>query len=109
MPKVKERAWSVASGKILERIKPEMPEAMKEQIREEANDAALRDVFGAGWRERLQPDGSIAEGGIGSPWWLTHVATDAQAERHYAAIERFIGPAAAKAEREKIARLKARK
>jgi len=41
------KAWSVAGGKILEKIKPGMPEAMVEQIREQANDQALKDVYGA--------------------------------------------------------------
>jgi hypothetical protein len=64
--KVREKAWSVASGQILAKIKPGMPEAQIEAIKEEANNQALSDCFGANWRERVQADGSIAEGGIGS-------------------------------------------
>jgi len=107
MPKVKERAWSVEAEKIRGRIKPGMPQPMIDAIEAEANEAGLRDFYGASWRERINPDGTIAENGIGSPWWLVNVATDAQAERHIQAIEKYIGPAAAKAEREKIARMKA--
>jgi hypothetical protein len=105
MVKVKEKAWSVAGQKIRDRIKPEMPQAMKDQLEQQAADQSLADVYGADWRERVNPDGTIAENGIGSTWWLTHTATDAQAERHYAAIGRFVGPAAERAERERIARL----
>jgi len=83
MVKVREKAWSVAAGKILEKIRPEMPEVMKEQFRTQANEQALSDCFGANWRERVNPDGTIAEGGIGSDWWLVNVATDGQADRHF--------------------------
>jgi hypothetical protein len=109
MPKVKEQAWSVAADKILQKLKPEMPPAMQESIREEARDRASIDVFGADYKQCINADGTIAENGIGSDHWLVNVATDQQAERHYAAIERFVGPAAAKAAREKTARLKGRK
>jgi hypothetical protein len=54
------KAWSVAAGKILEKIKPGMPDAMVEQIREQANDQALKGVYGADYMLNLdgQPTGS---------------------------------------------------
>jgi hypothetical protein len=107
--KVREKAWSVAADKIREKLRPNMPADQKAVIEQQAQEQALSDTYGASWRERLQPDGTIAENGIGSPWWLVNVATDGQAERHFAAVEKYIGPAAAKSEREKIARMKASK
>jgi hypothetical protein len=107
MAKVREKAWSVAADKIREKIRPNMPSEQVAALEQQAQEQALSDCYGASWRERINPDGTIAENGIGSPWWLVNVATDGQAERHFAAVERFVGPAAAKAEREKIARLKA--
>jgi len=104
--KVREKAWSVAAEKIRDKIKPGMPQPQIDAILEESNNQALSDCYGASWRERINPDGTIAECGVGSQYWLTHVATDQMAERHYAAIERYVGPAAAKAAREKTARLK---
>jgi len=106
MAKVKEKAWSVASQKMLERIKPDTLPELAAQIREQAADQARSDIYGASWRERVNADGTIAEDGIGSTEWLVNVE-EARAERHFAAIERFHGPGAARAERERIARLKA--
>jgi len=64
------KAWSVAGGKILEKIKPGMPEAMVEQIREQANDQALKDVYGADY---IDVHGNPQEAGIGSTQWLLNV------------------------------------
>jgi hypothetical protein len=91
MVKVREKAWSVAAGKIREKIRPGMPADQVAAIEQQANEQALSDTYGASWRERINPDGTIAEGGIGSDWWLVNVATDQMAERHFAAMERFIG------------------
>jgi hypothetical protein len=60
------KAWSVAAGKILEKIKPGMPDAMVEQIREQANDQALKDVYGADYMLNLDVHGNPQEAGIGS-------------------------------------------
>jgi hypothetical protein len=103
---VKVKAWSVAAEKIRMRIKPGMPEDMVRQIEREADEQALSDVYGASWRERVQPDGSIAENGIGSDYWLANCREN-EWERHVAAIFRFEGPASADAMREKIKRLRA--
>jgi hypothetical protein len=65
-------------------------------------------VFGADWREHVDAHGNPTEQGIGSTAWLLNV-DEARAERHYAALGRFVGPAAAQAERERIARLKGKK
>jgi hypothetical protein len=106
MPKVKERAHSVAAEKILDKVKPGMPTEMVEQIREQANDQALKDVYGADYAQHLDAQGRPQEQGIGSTAWLLNV-DEGRAERHYAAVGRFVGPAAEKSERERIARLKA--
>jgi len=60
------KAWSVAAGKILEKIKPGMPDAMVEQIREQANDQALKDVYGADYMLNLDVHDNPQEAGIGS-------------------------------------------
>jgi len=103
MPKVKEKAWSVAAQKILDGIKKDTPHELAEQIREQANRRALVDVFGEGYEVDAQ--GKPIEQGIGSTQWLLNVS-DARAEQHYTAIGRWRGPSAERAERERIARLK---
>jgi hypothetical protein len=108
MPKVKERAHSVAAARILQKIRPGMPPDQVTAIEEEANNQALSDVYGVDWRERVTPDGRIEENGIGSTIWLLN-HTEAECANHYAAIGKFIGPAAEKAERERIARLRGKK
>jgi hypothetical protein len=108
MVKVREKANSVAASKIRERIKPGMPQEMVQQLEQQANEQALSDVYGADWKERVTADGRVEENGIGSTRWLLSV-TEAQAERHYAAIGRFVGPQAERAERERIARLRGKK
>jgi len=106
MPKTKERAWSVAGQKMLDGIKNDTPSALAEQIREAANQRGLIDVFGEGFEVDAQ--GKPMEQGIGSTTWLLNVS-DARAEQHYTAIGRWRGPAAERAERERIARLKGAK
>jgi hypothetical protein len=108
MPKVREKAWSVAAEKIRQRIKVGMPAEMIAQLEQQADEQALSDVFGASWRERIQPDGSIAENGIGSDYWLAN-CKEGEYERHIAAIFKFEGPASADAMREKFKRLRANK
>jgi hypothetical protein len=76
MVKVREKAWSVAAEKIREKIKVGMPAEQVAALEQQANEQALTDCFGATWRERVQADGSIAECGIGSDYWLVNVATD---------------------------------
>jgi hypothetical protein len=46
VPKVKVKAWSVAGQKIADKIKPEMPAPMKEQLEEQARLQGVKDVFG---------------------------------------------------------------
>jgi hypothetical protein len=106
--KVRETAWSVAAEKIRMRIKENMPAEMKAQIELEAQEQALSDVYGAGWKERVNLDGSISENGIGSDYWLAN-CKEGEYERHVAAIFRFEGPASADAMRQKIARLRGNK
>jgi hypothetical protein len=108
MVKVKTWATSVAAAKIREKIKPNMPAEMAAALEQQALDQGRADVFGADWRERVNANGEIEENGIGSTRWLLSVS-EAQAERHYAALGRFVGPAAEKAERERIARLRGKK
>jgi hypothetical protein len=106
MVKVREKAWSVSAEKIRQRIKPGMPQEMIDLLNQQADEAALSDVYGASWKERVQPDGTIAENGIGSDYWLAN-CKEGEYERHIAAIFRFEGPASADAMREKIKRLRA--
>lgn len=105
--KVKPHGWSVAGEKIREKIKPGMPPEMVVQIELEANLQGVKDVFGAG--VQFDAQGRPIETGIGSDAWLLSVDEE-QAERHWAAVSRFVGPAAAAAGgRERIARMKGKK
>jgi len=106
MVKTKMRATSVAGNRILERIKPGMPQEQVAAIEEAANQRALIDVYGEGFQ--VDSAGNPQEQGIGSTQWLLKV-DEGQAERHYAAIGRFVGPAAEKVERERVARLRGKK
>jgi hypothetical protein len=105
MPKVKTHGWSVAGEKIKEKIKPGMPAEQVAAIEQQANDQGIADVFGADWRQHVDAQGRPQEVGIGSDIWLMNV-DDEQAERHWAAVARFVGPAAAAAGRERIKRMK---
>jgi hypothetical protein len=105
MVKVREKAWSVAAEKIRQRIKPGMPHEMVQQLEQQADEQALSDVYGAGWKERVNPDGTIAENGIGSDYWLA-TCKEGEYERHVSAVFRFEGPVAADAIRQKIQRLR---
>ena len=69
---------------------------------------AVADVFGSDWKQNVDVHGNPVERGIGSTASLLNVE-GRFAERHFAAIGRFVGPAAEKAERERIGRLKAAK
>jgi hypothetical protein len=66
MVKVKEKAWSVAADKIREKLRPNMPADQVAAIEQQAQEQAIADCYGANWRERVNPDGTIAECGIGS-------------------------------------------
>jgi hypothetical protein len=104
MPKAnKPRGWSVAGEKIKEKIKPGMPPEMVAQIEEEAALQGVKDVFGYG--VQFDAQGRPIETGIGSDAWLLSVDEE-QGERHWAAVSRFVGPAAAAAGRERIKRMK---
>jgi hypothetical protein len=102
--------WAVSAGgqyldpAVAEEIRTQAP--VIQQIREQAADQAVADVFGADWKEHVDVHGNPVEQGIGSTAWLLNVE-EHRAQQHYAAIERFHGPGAAKAERERITRLKA--
>jgi len=104
--KTRAKAWSVAAERILAKIKPGMPADQVAAIEEQAYEQALSDTYGANWRQNLDANGNPQVDGIGSELWLINVEED-RAETHYAAIARFHGPAAERAAREKIARLKA--
>jgi hypothetical protein len=58
--------WSVAGQKKLEKIRDGMPPEMVQQIRQEAADQAVADVFGADWKEHVDVHGNPQEQGIGS-------------------------------------------
>jgi hypothetical protein len=68
----------------------------------------VADVYGADWKQHVDAQGRPQEQGIGSTLWLLRVSEE-EAETHYAAISRWRGPAAASAERERIAKLKGKK
>jgi hypothetical protein len=108
MPKPKIKAWSVAGQRIADKIKPGMPAEMVAQIEQQAREQAIADVYGANWKNNLDANGNPQFDGIGSTLWLMRVSEE-EAEGHYSAIARWRGPAAAAAERERIARLKAAK
>jgi len=109
--KTKVKGWSVAQQKLLEKIKPDTHPELAKQIEEQANDRGIADVYGADWKQHVDKNGNPQEQGIGSTRWLMNVSASedanvrAQADRHFAAISKFIGPAAATAERERIQRL----
>jgi len=107
-PKVKIRAASVAAEQLLNKIRSDTPPEIAAQIRQEAADKAVADVYGADWKQHVDAHGQPQEQGIGSTVWLLNV-DEATAERHFQALERWKGPGAARAERERIARLKGRK
>ncbi|MFY9835601.1 MAG: hypothetical protein WAK55_03890 [Xanthobacteraceae bacterium] len=58
-------AWSVAKAKLLDEIKHNTPEAVAKEIRRKANERALVDVYGEGFkRDRT---GKPMEQGLGTP------------------------------------------
>ena len=101
------KAWSVSGQQMADKITERTPPEIAEKIREQGHDKAIADVFGADWKEHVGPDGKPQEQGVGSTLWLLRVSEE-EAETHYAAISRWRGPAAAAAERERIARLKSK-
>jgi hypothetical protein len=111
VPKPKIKSWSVAAQKIADQAKDPkklLPQQIIEQEIERAHDQAVADVYGADWKQHVDAQGRPQEQGIGSTLWLLRVSEE-EAETHYAAISRWRGPAAAAAERERIARLKGAK
>jgi hypothetical protein len=74
---------------------------MKEQLEEQARLQGVKDVFG--YDVEFDSQGRPIESGIGSTKWLVSVSEE-EAEGHYSALARYRGPAAAAAERERIAR-----
>ena len=89
--------WAVSAGgqyldpAVAEEIRTQAP--VIQQIREQAADEAVADVFGADWKEHVDVHGNPVEQGIGSTAWLLNVE-EHRAQQHYAAIERFHGPGA---------------
>jgi hypothetical protein len=73
--------------------------ALAEQLRREAEQRALTDVFGQGFRR--DKHGNPMEQGLGAPGNET--------EQNFAAILKYEGPAAEQAARERAARYKANK
>jgi hypothetical protein len=104
--KTKAKAWSVAGQKILQKIRPGMPPGQIAAIEEEANHRSLVDVFGEGFQVDAHGN-PIEQGRYSTSWLLNH--TDAECEVHFSAIGRFVGPAAERAERERIQRLRGKK
>jgi hypothetical protein len=116
MAKTKIEGWSVAAEASLEKARKiwkdrhggAMPPEIEAKAIEQAHDQAVADVYGSDWKQHVDAQGRPTEGGIGSTRWLINV-DEATAESHYAALGRYRGPAAATAERERIARLKGKK
>lgn len=111
--KVQVQGWSVAAEVALDKARriwkerhggPMPPEIEAKEI-ERAHDQAVADTFGSDWKQHVDAQDRPQEQGIGSTLWLQRVS-DEEAERHYSALARYRGPAAAEAERERIARLK---
>jgi RNA 3'-terminal phosphate cyclase len=116
MSKAKVKAWSVAAEVAIDKARRAwkdrhggaMPPEIEAKIIEQAHDQAVADVYGADWKQHVDAQGKPQEQGIGSTLWLLRVSED-EAELHYSALSRYRGPAAAVAERERIARLKGKK
>lgn len=116
MPKVKVEGWSVAAEVALDKARRvwkerhggAMPPEIEAKAIEQAHDQAVADVYGADWKQHVDAQGRPQEQGIGSDLWLLSVDEE-QGERHWAAVSRFVGPAAAAAGRERIQRLKGNK
>jgi hypothetical protein len=111
VPKPRIKSWSVAAQKTADQAtdpKKLLPQQIIEQGIERAHDQAVADVYGADWKQHVDAQGRPQEQGIGSTLWLLRVSEE-EAETHYAAISRWRGPAAASAERERIAKLKGKK
>jgi hypothetical protein len=116
VPKAKVVGWPVSAEEFLNKARRQwrdrnggpMPADVEAKLIQEAHDKAVADVFGANWKANVGPDGRPQEDGIGSTIWLVN-ADEATAEGHCSALARWRGPAAAAAERERIARLKGHK
>jgi hypothetical protein len=116
VPKAKVVGWSVSAEEFLNKARRQwkdrnsgpMPADVEAKLIEEAHDKAIGDTFGADWKQHVDAQGKPQEQGIGSTLWLLRV-DEATAEGHYSALARYRGPAAAVAERERIARLKGKK
>jgi hypothetical protein len=108
MSKAKVKAWSVAAEKLKEKITPDTPPRIVEEMINQAHDKAIADVYGADWKQHVDAQGRPQEQGIVSTLWLLRVSEE-EAEGHYSALSRWRGPAAAAAERERIQRLKGKK
>lgn len=106
--KPKVRARSVAAEGLKDKIRPDTPPQIVEEMIRQAHDKAVADVYGADWKEHVDAQGRPQEQGIGSTLWLLRVSEE-EAEGHYSALARWRGSAAAAAERERIARLKGKK
>jgi hypothetical protein len=114
--KVKPHGWSVAAEVALDKARRLwkerhgglMPPEIEAKAIEQAHDQAVADVYGADWKQHADAQGRPQEQGIGSTLWLMRVSEE-EAESHYSALSRYRGPAAAAAERERIARLKGNK
>jgi hypothetical protein len=113
MAKARVQGWSVAAEEFLNKARRQwrdrnngpMPPEIEAKLIEEAHDKAIGDTFGADWKLHVDAQGQPQEQGIGSTLWLLRV-DEQTAEGHYSALSRYRGPAAAGAERERIARLK---
>ena len=92
-------AFSVAGEKLRQRAASAEAQGnrlLAEQLRNEAEQQALTDVFGVGFKRDRH--GQILEQGIGAP--------GNESEQHFQAILKYEGPEAEKAARERAARNK---
>jgi hypothetical protein len=72
-------AWSVAKQNLLDKIKHDTPPAIAKQIRQQAEQRALVDTYGEGFKR--DKNGKPLEQGRGSPGNQTRESVDAY-ERH---------------------------
>jgi hypothetical protein len=90
--------FSVRAEKHLQKLRPEMPQSMRDQIIAEATRMATEDVFGV--NVTYDRHGKPVESGIGAPGNPhNHIS-------HYQALEKYEGKVAADAARERDAKLK---
>jgi hypothetical protein len=68
-------AWSVAKQNLLDKIKSDTPKVLADQIRKQAEERALIDTYGEGFKR--DKNGKPLEQGLGSADNMTAQAVDA--------------------------------